>query len=251
MSFVLRSLAVSDPGLIRPNNEDVAFAGARLIAVADGMGGAPAGEVASEIVIDTLAPVESSPPDQEALAVLRDAIGTANARIRAVTDADQTTEGMGTTVTAVLLAGRRLAVAHVGDSRGYLLRHGGLRQLTRDDTYVQTLVDQGGLTPQEARRHPQRSLVTRAVQGNPVEPTITALTAEPGDRLLLCSDGLSDVVDDDALAAVLVGYPDRAQCADQLVKLAHQAGAPDNVTLVVADVTPASPAAPAAGPAPA
>ncbi|GAA3779136.1 hypothetical protein GCM10022225_79100 [Plantactinospora mayteni] len=236
MTFVLRSLAVSDPGLVRPNNEDVAFAGSRLVAVADGMGGAPAGEVASDIVISTLSPVEGSAPDGEPVAALREAIGTANARIRAVTEADQSTEGMGTTVTAMLLTGRRLAVAHVGDSRGYLLRAGRLSQLTRDDTFVQALVDQGGLTPEEARRHPQRSLVTRVVQGGPLEPATIALIAQPDDRLLLCSDGLSDVVDDNAIAATLTGFPDREECARQLVKLAHQAGAPDNVTLVVADV---------------
>ncbi|MBE1485780.1 PP2C family protein-serine/threonine phosphatase [Plantactinospora soyae] len=238
MSLILRSLTVTDPGLVRPNNEDVAFAGARLIAVADGMGGAPAGEVASEIVISALAPVEGSDPDREPLAALLDAIGTANHQIREVAEADPANEGMGTTATAILLAGRRLAVAHVGDSRGYLLRGGELRQLTRDDTFVQALVDQGGLTPEEARRHPQRSLVTRAVQGAPLVPATIVLTAEPGDRLLICSDGLSDVVTDDAIAQVLETYPDRAQCAEQLVKLAHQAGAPDNVTLVVADVVP-------------
>jgi PPM family protein phosphatase len=236
MSLILRSLTVSDPGLVRPNNEDVAFAGARLIAVADGMGGAPAGEVASEIVISTLAPVERSTAGPEPSAALRDAIGTANSRIREVAEADPANEGMGTTVTAVLLAGRTLTVAHVGDSRGYLLRGTELRRLTKDDTYVQTLVDHGSLTAEEARRHPQRSLVTRAVQGRPLEPTTTELTAEPGDRLLLCSDGLSDVVTDEAIGQVLGAYPDRGQCAEQLVKLAHQAGAPDNVTLVVADV---------------
>jgi PPM family protein phosphatase len=251
MSLILRSLAVTDPGLVRPNNEDVAFAGARLIAVADGMGGAPAGEVASEIVITTLAPVEGSAPGQDPTAPLLAAIGTANHRIRDVADADPANEGMGTTVTAMLLSGRHLAVAHVGDSRGYLLRGTELRRLTRDDTYVQALVDQGGLTPAEARQHPQRSLVTRAVQGRPLEPTSDVLTAEPGDRLLLCSDGLSDVVEDDAIGQVLGAYPDREQCAEQLIKLAHQAGAPDNVTLVVADVVPVATDAPpsVAGPA--
>jgi len=238
MSLILRTLAASDPGLVRTNNEDVAFAGRRLIAVADGMGGAPAGEVASDIVIRALAPVERSAPDREPLAALLEAIAAANRGIREVADADPANEGMGTTVTAALLSGDRLAVAHVGDSRGYLMRGGTLRQLTRDDTFVQALVDQGGLTPAEARRHPQRSLVTRAVQGAPVEPATTALTAEPGDRLLLCSDGLSDVVEDHAIAWALTAHPDRQQCAEQLVKLVQQAGAPDNVTVVVADVGP-------------
>ncbi|MGI5211420.1 PP2C family protein-serine/threonine phosphatase [Plantactinospora sp. CA-290183] len=244
MSLILHALAASDPGLVRSNNEDVAFAGSRLVAVADGMGGAPAGEVASDIVIRALAPVEHAGTDAEPLAALVDAIDTANRRIRETTDADPETEGMGTTVTAVLLHRDRLVLAHVGDSRGYLLRAGTLRQLTRDDTYVQALVDQGGLTPAEARRHPQRSLVTRAVQGSPLHPATIALTAEPGDRLLLCSDGLSDVVADEAIGQVLGTQPDRGQCAKELIMLAQQAGAPDNVTLVVADVVEAGTADP-------
>jgi protein phosphatase len=235
MSVILRSLALSDPGLVRANNEDVAFAGARLIAVADGMGGAPAGEVASEIVINALAPLEQL-AGQDPHEALITALRTANRRIEEMIDADPATRGMGTTVTAMLLHDANLVTAHVGDSRGYLWRDGVLRQLTRDDTFVQELVDHGGLTPEEARRHPQRSLVTRAVQGVPIDPTTTVLQATPGDRLLLCSDGLSDVVEDELIGQVLGTYPDREGCARQLVKLAHQAGAPDNVTLVVADV---------------
>lgn len=238
MSFILRSLAVSDPGLVRANNEDVAFAGSRLVAVADGMGGAPAGEVASEIVITALAPIEQAVDEREPVAALAGAVRTANQRISAVIDADPATRGMGSTVTAMLLHGGQLAVAHIGDSRGYLLRDGVLRQLTRDDSFVQVLVDRGGLTPEEARHHPQRSLVTRVVQGEPLDPATVVLDVVAGDRLLLCSDGLSDVVTDDLITLVLVGYPDREQCAAHLVKLAHQAGAPDNVTLVVADVVP-------------
>jgi protein phosphatase len=236
MSFILRSLALSDPGLLRANNEDVAFAGTRLIAVADGMGGAPAGEVASEIVISALAPVEQLTAGQAPRDALVAALRTASQRIAEVTRADPETQGMGSTVTAMLLHGTSLTIAHIGDSRGYLLRDGVLRQVTRDDTFVQELVDHGGLTPQEARRHPQRSLVTRVVQGVPVEPATAVLEVAPGDRLLLCSDGLSDVVEDELIAQVLGTYPDREECAGQLVKLAHQAGAPDNVTLVVADV---------------
>lgn len=247
MSLILRSASVSDPGLVRSNNEDVAYAGRRLIAVADGMGGLPAGEVASEIVLRRLCVSEQGPIGPEPCAALSAAIEDASGQIRAATEADPASEGMGTTATAALLTGDRLAVVHVGDSRGYLLRRAGaesvgsvatLHQLTRDDTFVQWLVDQGVLTPDDARRHPQRSLVTNAVQGVPVEPATALLAVGAGDRLLLCTDGLSDVVTDEAIGQALVTYADVQQCAEQLVKLAHQAGAPDNVTVVVADVVP-------------
>nr|MDT0661255.1 protein phosphatase 2C domain-containing protein [Micromonospora sp. DSM 115978] len=236
MTLILRALAVSDPGLVRTDNEDSAHAGARLVAVADGMGGLPAGEVASEIAIRALAALEWAPADTDPAAALREAVRVANREIRAAVDADPTRDGMGTTVTAVLLADTLLTVAHVGDSRCYLLRDATLRRLTRDDTFVQELVDQGVLTPAEARRHPQRSLVTRAVQGAGLAPTVDTIGTAAGDRLLLCSDGLSDVVDDQVIGQTLAHWADRAQCADQLVKLAHQAGAPDNVTMVIADV---------------
>jgi len=236
MTLILRTAMVSDPGLVRDNNEDAAYAGERLVAVADGIGGLPAGEVASALVVRELAPLDRSPGDEPASAVLTRAIATANHRIRETADADPANDGMGTTVTAALLTGAELTVAHVGDSRGYLLRRTGLRQLTRDDTLVQALVDQGVLSPDEARRHPQRSLVTRALQGQDVAPTVMVLAVEAGDRLLLCSDGLSDVVDDHAIAQVLGSPADLRQRAEHLVKLAHQGGAPDNVTIVLADV---------------
>jgi protein phosphatase len=143
---------------------------------------------------------------------------------------------MGTTVTALLLAGERVGLLHVGDSRCYLLRDGTLTQVTRDDTFVQSLVDQGALTMSEARRHPRRSLITRAVQGGPLSPAPTLLTARPGDRLLLCSDGLSDVVADDAIDRALRSSTEPQRCAERLVELALAGGAPDNVTVVVADV---------------
>ncbi|WP_341718485.1 protein phosphatase 2C domain-containing protein [Micromonospora sp. FIMYZ51] len=236
MTLILRSAILNDIGLVRTNNEDSALAGDRLVAVADGMGGLPAGEVASEIVIrilDELIP----PTDPDAAAdALRAVVSTANQRIHAAIAADPARDGMGTTLTAALLAGDKLILTQVGDSRCYLLREGRLRQLTRDDTFVQALVDQGALTPEQARHHPQRSLVTRAVQGNDAPPTMGVVTVAVGDRLLLCSDGLSDYVPDDAIAATLSLHGDRQQCGEQLVKLAHQAGAPDNVTVVISDV---------------
>ncbi|GGM20523.1 PP2C family protein-serine/threonine phosphatase [Micromonospora yangpuensis] len=237
MTLILRSAIINDVGLVRTNNEDSALAGDRLVAVADGMGGLPAGELASEIVIRILD--ELTPPTgvTEATDALLAVVSTANQRIRAAITADPARDGMGTTLTAALLAGETLVLAQVGDSRCYLLRDGELTQLTRDDTFVQALVDQGALTPAQARQHPQRSLVTRAVQGADAPPAIGTLTVYAGDRLLLCSDGLSDYVADGAIAGTLNSYAERQHCGEQLVKLAHQAGAPDNVTVVVTDIT--------------
>jgi protein phosphatase len=247
MSLTLRTAVASDPGLVRTNNEDSAHAGERLLAVADGVGGMPAGELASDIVIRVLTPLDApaganegsagGPSDGEmSLRALRDAVEEANRQIRAAGEADPATDGMGTTITALLLTGDEFALLHVGDSRAYLWRDGELRQLTKDDTFVQSLVDQGLITTEEARNHPQRSLITRAVQGQHVAPTTRLLPVQPGDRYLLCSDGLSDVVTDEAIAATLQSYADPRQCVEQLIKLALQGGAPDNVTAVLADV---------------
>ena len=236
MTLVLHTASVSDPGLVRTNNEDALYAGRRLIAVADGIGGLPAGEVASGMVIEALASLDGSTPEGGPAAALSRAVLTANQRIRGAAAADPARAGMGSTVTAVLLHGDDLTVVHVGDSRGYLLRQGTLRRLTRDDTYVQMLIDDGLLTAEQARTHPQRSLVTSAVQGMDVRPSTAMLTGAAGDRLLLCSDGLSDVVTDQAIARMLTMYADRQQCAEHLVKLAHHGGAPDNVSVVIADL---------------
>ncbi len=239
MTLILRSAILNDVGLVRTNNEDSALAGDRLVAVADGMGGLPAGEVASEIVIRILDELTPPATPDQAGAALEAVVSTANQRIRAAISVDPARDGMGTTLTAALLAGDALVLAQVGDSRCYLLRDGELTQLTRDDTFVQTLVEQGALTPDQARHHPQRSLVTRAVQGQDAPPAIGVLTLFARDRLLLCTDGLSDYVDDQVIAQTLTMYGDRQHCGEQLVKLAHQAGAPDNVTVVVTDVVDA------------
>lgn len=236
MGMILRSAMVSDLGLVRTNNEDSACAGRRLVVIADGMGGLPAGELASEIVIRTLGPLEEADDRAAPLPALRAAVTEGNDRIGAKAGTDRKYDGMGTTVTALLLRGSRLALVHVGDSRCYRLREGSLNRLTRDHTYVQSLVDQGVLTIDEARRHPQRSLVTRALQGGPVELACTELTPRLDDRFLLCSDGLSDFVDDDAIAQALRAHPQPRECAERLVKLALHAGGYDNVTVVVADV---------------
>jgi PPM family protein phosphatase len=236
MSFILRAAVVSDIGLVRTNNEDSAHAGRRLLALADGIGGMPAGELASDIAVRTLAMLDDAPSTEDALTALRRAAEAANREILQVSESDPANDGMGTTATAVLLSGDQLALLHVGDSRAYLHRHGELSRLTKDDTFVQSLVDQGLLSPEEARHHPRRSVVTQALQGLEYEPTLTLQPAQLGDRLLLCSDGLSDVVRDDTIGHALGRYPDRTQCAEQLVKLALDAGSTDNITVVVADV---------------
>jgi serine/threonine protein phosphatase PrpC len=237
MSFILRAEVVSDIGLVRSNNEDSAHAGRRLLALADGIGGMPAGELASDIAVRTLAGLDdSASSDGDALAMLRQAAETANREILRVSESDPANDGMGTTATAVLLAGNQLALLHVGDSRAYIRRDGVLSQMTTDDTFVQSLVDQALLTSEEARHHPRRSIVTQALQGFEYEPELSLQPARSGDRLLLCSDGLSDVVTDDVIGHTMGAYPDLKQCADQLVRLALDGGSTDNITVVVADV---------------
>jgi PPM family protein phosphatase len=237
MTLAVRAAAASDQGLVRSNNEDAVFVGSRLLVVADGMGGLPAGEVASDILVQALAVVDDKPDAGEPLQDLIAALETANGRIEAAVADDGARDGMGTTVTALLLAGDRVAALNVGDSRCYLSRDGELTQLTRDDTYVQALVDQGVLSADDARRHPQRALVTQAVQGGPFRPAGRMVPIRPGDRFLLCSDGLSDYVDDEVIAATLRDVADREECAAQLIARTLEAGAPDNVSVIVADVT--------------
>jgi protein phosphatase len=237
MGVILHAAAVTDLGLVRSNNEDSVHIGPRLLAIADGMGGLPAGELASDVVIKALAELDDADPDAEPLPLLTAAVEDGNNRIADMVDEDPEREGMGTTVTALLLSNEEFGLVHVGDSRCYLLHDGALEQITRDDTLVQSLVDRGALTRAQARSHPQRSLVTQAVQGR--QMTISGGTLEPraGDRYMLCSDGLSDVVTDDAIAQAMASYPEPQECAEQLVKLAVQAGGPDNITVIVADVT--------------
>ncbi|MDQ1711657.1 MAG: family protein phosphatase [Frankiaceae bacterium] len=240
MTLSWRYAAASDVGLLRDGNEDSAFAGRRLLAVADGMGGHAAGEVASAAVIAALERLDETDAG-DPRAALRDAVRNANAGLRDMVAADNELHGMGTTVTAVLADGDAAWLAHVGDSRAYLLHDGELRQLTRDHTFVQQLVDEGRIRRDEASTHPQRSLITRALDGrDDVEPDLERLDLRPGDRLLLCSDGLSAVVSDESIAEVLRdSTPEEA--VRRLVDLALRGGGPDNITCIVADVaaTPA------------
>jgi PPM family protein phosphatase len=237
MTLALRYTVRSDVGLLRDGNEDSAYAGPHLLAIADGMGGHAAGEVASAIVISTLAPLDADPAGLDMLQALAGAIADANAALKEVAHADPSTEGLGTTLTAMLWSGEDVALCHIGDSRGYLLRDGSLRQITHDHTLVQSLVDEGKLTPEAAAGHPQRSLVMRALQSSvPAEPDLTMLKAEAGDRYLLCSDGLSDVVTDETIGKTLTELTDLDQAVDQLVDLAIRSGGPDNISCVLADV---------------
>ena len=235
MTLVLRYAARSDRGLIRGTNQDSVYAGPRLLAVADGMGGHAAGDVASKVVIAALEHLDDDTPSGDMLQSLRAAVFEGSEHLREVIREAPQLEGMGTTLTAILFAGGRLALCHVGDSRAYLLRDGEFAQITHDDTFVQTLIDDGRITPEEANSHPQRSLLLRALNGQDVDPDLSMREARAGDRYLLCSDGLSGVVSEETLAEALKD-PDPQSTADRLIELALRGGGPDNITVIVADV---------------
>ncbi|MDQ2837070.1 MAG: protein phosphatase 2C domain-containing protein [Actinomycetota bacterium] len=235
MSFTLKYAVRSDRGLVRGNNEDSVYAGPRLLAIADGMGGHAAGEVASKIVIGAVEELDEDRPIADLIGALRSTVDDATAALAHAVEENRALEGMGTTLTAIRFAGSRIALVHVGDSRAYLMRGGQLSQITHDDTYVQSLVDSGKLTAEEASHHPRRSMILRALNGTEVDPDISIREARKGDRYLLCSDGLSDVVTATTLLEALSsGTPQN--CADRLIELALRGGGPDNVTCIVADV---------------
>ncbi|MEU1602658.1 PP2C family protein-serine/threonine phosphatase [Micromonospora matsumotoense] len=238
MTLKLRSVGTSDRGLIRSGNQDALHSGAWLVAVADGMGGMAAGDLASRIAIDAVAPLDVETPEDALVAALQTGIELATARIHQAVEEDRERQGMGTTLTALLFSrtGSCLALAHVGDSRAYLFRDSILKQVTRDDTFVQMLVDQGVISPEEASSHPRRAVVTQALQGEEVSPSYATMVPRVGDRWLLCSDGLSNVVRPDTLTEVLRETPDRDACARRLIDLALRAGGPDNITVLIADV---------------
>ena len=228
--------ARSEIGLVRSNNQDSFHAGDRLLAVADGMGGMAAGDVASRLTIDALEPLEEAYAGNDVVDALRTAVADANRRIRDEVEADPAKQGMGTTLTAILFSGGRIGMVHIGDSRAYRLRGEEFEQLTKDDTYVQMLVDEGRINLEEASSHPQRSLVSRVLQGQPTDPSYSIHQARPGDRFLLCSDGLSSVLRAETIEEVLRDYEDVEACAARLVDLALRAGGPDNITAIVAEV---------------
>jgi serine/threonine protein phosphatase PrpC len=237
MSLSLRFAARSDVGLLRDGNEDSVYAGPRVLAVADGMGGHAAGEVASAIAIAALAPLDDDDPGSDLLDVLRQSATSANEHLRDMVSGDPGLDGMGTTLTALLFAGTRLGLVHVGDSRCYLLRDGELSQITHDHTLVQALVDEGRISEDEAGSHPQRSLITRALDGRgSVELDLSVREARTGDRYLLCTDGLTGPVGSRETLKEALEARDPQAAVDRLVELALRGGGPDNVTVVVADV---------------
>jgi protein phosphatase len=244
MSLVLRYAARSDVGLIRTNNEDAVYAGPRLLAVADGMGGHAAGDVASAVTIATLAPLDDDEPPADLLSALEHAIRQANEQLRLMMEADTELDGMGTTLTALLWSGTRMGLAHIGDSRAYLLRDDELTQITADHTLVQRYVDEGQLDEADIATHPQRSVILRVLNGRPDDAAdLSIREVREGDRYLLCSDGLSGVVSFDTLRETL-RIADPQAAVDALVSLALRGGAPDNVTCIVCDVVDAASEAP-------
>jgi serine/threonine protein phosphatase PrpC len=233
--------AMTDMGRMRKNNEDRYLIAGRLAAVADGMGGHRAGEVASAIAMEELAALEHAgpwPTPAEAGEALRAVFLAANRRIREVAAKDSEFEGMGTTLVALLEDGDSIHLANVGDSRAYLLRNGELSQVTVDHTLVQELIDEGRLRPDEAERHPQRSIITRALGvESDVEVDLFTYKLLPGDRLLLCSDGLSGVVNEQRIRNVMLRVPEPQRAAEKLVAMANEGGGPDNITVVVLDTS--------------
>lgn len=224
----------TDIGCVRDHNEDSLIVAPPLYVVADGMGGHAAGEVASEIAVSVLEQQAPAHPDGEQL---ERAVEEANREVILAQHDGRGREGMGTTVTAAMLEDERLVIAQVGDSRAYLLHRGHLQQLTRDHSLMADMIEAGQLTPEEARFHPNRSVITRALGSDPLmRPDIFELNVEAGDRLLICSDGLSGMLRDPEIESTLRRVRDPQRCASQLVNEAITAGGHDNVTVIVVDV---------------
>jgi len=272
--LAIRYAAASDIGLVRKQNQDAGYAGPRLVAVADGFG--PAGDLASSAAIDALRGLESAPPEPtralgqaagsgasgdavpaDLLNLLSDAVSAAGASVRSITETQPDLAGSGATLTAMLLSGSRLALVHIGDTRAYLFRDGGLFQITHDHSVTQSMIDSGRLTPEEAASHPQRSMLLRAVGASSAEmaksglpeeqarmaatPDLSLLEARAGDRYLLTSDGLTNVVPDSAIRQALSDQgASPAGVVRRLIALANEAGGPDNIALALADITEAA-----------
>ena len=241
-ALAIRYAARTDIGRVREANQDSAYAGSRLLAVADGMG--VGGARASAAVIDALKPLDDALPAGDLLNALEQAVEQASATVGSLADTGQGHGQTGTTVTAMLWSGSQLALVHIGDCRAYLLRDSELFQITHDHTVVQSLLDEGRITPEEAASHPQRSLLLRAIDGTAVDLDTSLHDARAGDRYLLCSDGLTGVVSTEMIHDTLRGTGDPDQAAARLVEAANAGGGPDNVSCVVADIVPlAAPAA--------
>ena len=239
MTTSLRYAARSSVGLVRSSNQDSGYAGPHLMVLCDGMGGPAGGDIASAVAVDHLVPLDAdSHQAGDLLGLLRDAVQAAHADLVARSSASPELAGLGTTCIAIMRSGNKLAMVHVGDSRAYLLRDGELTQVTTDHTFVEYLVETGRLTREQARQHPQRSVLLRVLGDAEGEVQLDESIREavPGDRWLLCSDGLSGPVTAATIGEVLAGVDDPELAAEQLIDLAERAGGPDNITAVVFDV---------------
>lgn len=246
MTLSLRIVAHSEIGLVRKNNQDSGYASPTLIVVADGMGGAAAGDLASTVAIAELRKADGPHHGEEMLEALAGAIQRANDRMADLIADDHGLDGMGTTVCGALFDGATLGVVHIGDSRGYLRRDGDLDRLTHDHSWVQTLVDEGRITEEESLYHPHRSLILKVLNGQPIhEPDLFLVDVAAGDRILFCSDGLCGLVTD-ATIDQLLEEPDLDHALSDLTEAAHAGGGLDNITIIVADVVDADDAAAAA-----
>ncbi len=241
MSFVMNYAARSDVGLVRSNNQDSGYAGPHLLILADGMGGPAGGDIASSVAVAHLVDLDDDThPVDDLLPLLRNALDAAHEELINRSIAAPELAGLGTTCIAMLRSGNKIGMVHIGDSRAYLLRGGILTQVTTDHTYVQHLVDEGRITAEEAATHPHRNMILRALGDNDGEivPDESVRETQPGDRWLLCSDGLSGLVSFETIEETLGGIADPGGCADALVDLALRAGGTDNVTVVIADMFP-------------
>jgi PPM family protein phosphatase len=248
MTLQLQIATHSEVGLVRKNNQDSGYASPHLVVVADGMGGAAAGDLASAVAIDTLRRIDTPTAGDKMLEVLAGAIHQANDRIADLVEADLSLDGMGTTVTGAMFDGTELGLAHIGDSRAYLLRDGRLERLTHDHSWVQSLVDEGKINENEAAMHPHRSLLLKVLNGQPAnDPDLSMVPVRAGDRLLFCSDGLCGLVDDQLIEECLLTR-DRDQALTRLVREALAEGGIDNITIILADVAEGAADAPVAAP---
>lgn len=239
MTVQLNYAARSDVGLVRSTNQDSGYAGPHLLVLADGMGGPAGGDIASSVAVAHLAPLDDDvQPADDLLDLLRDALEAAHDELMERSHEDPTLAGLGTTCIALLRSNNKIGMVHIGDSRAYVLRDGVLTQVTTDHTYVQHLVDSGRITPEEAAHHPNRNMIMRALGDSAGEVILDESLREalPGDRWLLCSDGLSGLVAAETIEETLNAIPDPGACADKLVDLALRAGGTDNITVVIADV---------------
>ena len=236
MTLQLKYVTHSEIGLIRKNNQDSGYASPHLLVVADGMGGAAAGDLASAVAIDTIQKIEGPSTGEGMLEVLDRAIHQANDKIAELIESDYSLEGMGTTVTGAMFDGIQLGLAHIGDSRAYLLRDNQLERLTHDHTWVQSLVDDGKISETEAAMHPHRSLLLKVLNGQPTnDPDLLMVPVVAGDRLMFCSDGVCGLIDDNMIEEAL-RLPDLNDAVERLVVEALHAGGVDNITVIVADV---------------